>query len=160
MFIYRGDYILTKNSSNSARSLHEILLVKMNVCWARIAKMPDSYWPPTEGIPKSQIHAMPCRSFGISVTRMCDYRRGLDWWRDLLTSYRHDSELQTITAPPLISTIYKSPQHPLRLFAACCVLTSHSLAKASNSGDSSASRAEVVSSQPPVKNSTYFVPCL
>jgi hypothetical protein len=38
------------------------------------------------------------------------------WWLDLLTTYTHDSELQAITAPPLISTFYKSQQHPLSLF--------------------------------------------
>jgi hypothetical protein len=68
-----------------------------------------------------------------------DYRRGLDWWMDLLTTYTHDSELQAITAPLLISTIHQSPQHPLSLFPACCVFTSRSLVTASNSGDSSAS---------------------
>jgi hypothetical protein len=31
---------------------------------------------------------------------------------DLLTTYTHDSELQVIRAPPLISTIHKSPQQP------------------------------------------------
>jgi hypothetical protein len=46
---------------------------------------------------------------------VCDYRRGLDWWMDLLITYTHNSELQAITAPPLISTIHKSPQHPLSL---------------------------------------------
>jgi hypothetical protein len=35
---------------------------------------------------------------------------------DLLTTYTHDSELQVITAPPPISTIRISPQHPLSLF--------------------------------------------
>jgi hypothetical protein len=43
---------------------------------------------------------------------MYDYRQGLDWRMNLLTTYTHDSELQAITAPPLISTIHKSPQHP------------------------------------------------
>jgi hypothetical protein len=47
---------------------------------------------------------------------MCDYRRGLDWPMDLLTTYTHDSELQAIAAPPLIFTFHKSPQHPLSLF--------------------------------------------
>jgi hypothetical protein len=45
-----------------------------------------------------------------------DYRRGLDWWMDLLTTYKHDSELHTITALSLIYIPYKSLQHPLRLF--------------------------------------------
>jgi hypothetical protein len=35
---------------------------------------------------------------------------------DLLTAYKRDSELQAITAPPLISTILKLPQHVLSLF--------------------------------------------
>jgi hypothetical protein len=26
----------------------------------------------------------------------CDYRRGMDWWMDLLATYTHDSELQAI----------------------------------------------------------------
>jgi hypothetical protein len=79
----------------------------------------------------------------------------------LLTTYTHDLELQSITAPPLISTIQKSPQHPLNLFATCRVFTSRSLATASNSVDSSASRVQVLCSQPPVQNCpwTDFIPC-
>jgi hypothetical protein len=73
---------------------------------------------------------------------------------DSLTTYTHGSELQAITAPPLILTIHKSPKHPLSLFPACCVFTSRSLATASNSGDSSAPRAQVLSSQPPLQNSS------
>jgi hypothetical protein len=37
-----------------------------------------------------------------------------DWI--LLTTHTHDWELQAVTAPPLISTVHKSPQHPLSLF--------------------------------------------
>jgi hypothetical protein len=44
-----------------------------------------------------------------------DYRF-LDSSMDLLTTYTHDSELQAVTVPPQISTIHKSPQHPLSLF--------------------------------------------
>jgi hypothetical protein len=73
----------------------------------------------------------------------CDYRWGLEWWMDLLTTCTHHSELQVITAPLLISTIHKSPLHPLNLFPACSV-NSRSLATSSNSGDSSASLAHVV----------------
>jgi hypothetical protein len=87
----------------------------------------------------------------------CDYRRDLDWWMDLPNTYTHHSELQVITAPPLISTLYKSPLHPLTLFPACCVFISRSLPAASNRGDSSASRAQVLSSQPPVQNSTLNI---
>jgi hypothetical protein len=42
---------------------------------------------------------------------------------------------------------------PTKLFLACCVFTSRSLATASNRGDSSASRAQDLFSQPPVQNS-------
>jgi hypothetical protein len=42
--------------------------------------------------------------FNIVAIYVRDYRRGLDWWMDLLTTYTHDSELQVITAPLLIST--------------------------------------------------------
>jgi hypothetical protein len=76
------------------------------------------------------------------TTYMCDYRRGLDWWMDLFTTYTHDSELKAITAPPPIFTIHKSPQHPL----------SRSLAMASNSEAFSASLAQAFSSQSPVQN--------
>jgi hypothetical protein len=75
---------------------------------------------------------------------MCNYRQGFDWWIYLLTTYTQDSELQEITAPLLISTIHKSPQHPLRLFPAYCVFNSRSLVMASNSGDPSASRAHII----------------
>jgi hypothetical protein len=40
----------------------------------------------------------------------------LDWRSDLLTTYTNNSELQAITAPPLISINHKSPQQPLSLF--------------------------------------------
>jgi hypothetical protein len=43
-----------------------------------------------------------------------------------LTTYAHDSQVQVIRAPPLISTIHKSPQHPLSLFPVCYVFTSRS----------------------------------
>jgi hypothetical protein len=62
---------------------------------------------------------------------------------DLLITYTHHSELQAITAPLLISTIHKSSQQPLSPFSACCVFNSRSLATASISRDSSASRAHV-----------------
>jgi hypothetical protein len=55
------------------------------------------------------------------------------------TSYLHNSQITTAPAKP---------------FPACCVIISRSLATASNSGDSSASRAQVLSSQPPLQNWT------
>jgi hypothetical protein len=41
---------------------------------------------------------------------------GLDWILDLLITLPHDSEVEVITAPSLISTLNKSPQHTLSLF--------------------------------------------
>jgi hypothetical protein len=81
------------------------------------------------------------------VTKDC-----LNWWMDLLTTYTHHSEIQAVTLLLLISTIHKSPQHPLSLFPACCVFISHSLATASSSGDSSASCTQVLSLQPCMQN--------
>jgi hypothetical protein len=69
---------------------------------------------------------------------------------DLLTTYTHDSELQVITALSLISTLYKSPQHPLSLFAACCVFISCYVAATSNSGDFSAPCPQVDSTAPTI----------
>jgi hypothetical protein len=76
----------------------------------------------------------------------------MDWWIDLLTIYAHNSELLVITALSLISTLYKSLH--AKSSPVCCVLNSRSLATASNSGDSSASRVQVLSSQRPVQNTT------
>jgi hypothetical protein len=53
----------------------------------------------------------------------------MDWILDL----RHDSEVQVITAPSLISTLYKSPQHT-KSFPACSVFTRRFLITASNDG--------------------------
>jgi hypothetical protein len=81
------------------------------------------------------------------------YRRDMDRRMDLLTTYIQNSELQVITALSLISTLYKPLQYPLSLFQVYCVFIRRSLVTASNSGDSSASRAQVLSSQPSVQNS-------
>jgi hypothetical protein len=69
---------------------------------------------------------------------------------DLLTTYTHHSELRVITAPSLISTIYKSPQYSLSFFPACCVFTCRFLATAYKSEESSGSRTQALLSQPPV----------
>jgi hypothetical protein len=75
-----------------------------------------------------------------------------EWIYGPLTSILHDSNLHN-------SPITTAPAKP---FPACCVFTSRSLATASNSVDSSASRAQVLSSRSPVQNwlSSNFVPCL
>jgi hypothetical protein len=96
---------------------------------------------------------------------------------DLLTTCTHHSELQVITAPLLISTIHRLPLHPLSLFLPLWNFNNRSLATASNNGDSSVSRAHVVtvrricrnwalidcqlnysaiSSQPPLQSSTQL----
>jgi hypothetical protein len=62
------------------------------------------------------LHSFLTFTFWYSGTYECDSRWGLDSWLDLLTTLTHDSELQAITAPSLISTICKSPLHPLSLF--------------------------------------------
>jgi hypothetical protein len=60
------------------------------------------------------------------------------------TANLHNSQITTALAIP---------------FPAFCVFTSCSLATASNSGHSSASCAQVLSSQPPVQNTTLSLPC-
>jgi hypothetical protein len=67
---------------------------------------------------------------------VCDYRRGMDWWIDLLTNYAHDPEPQAITVLSPIFTFYKSLHAK---FSACSVLTGRCLVTALSSGDSSAS---------------------
>jgi hypothetical protein len=66
----------------------------------------------------------------------------------LLTTYTHHSELQVITALSLISTLYKSLREHAKPFPACSVFKGHSLATASSSGRSSASRSQILSSEP------------
>jgi hypothetical protein len=61
---------------------------------------------------------------------------------DLLTTCTHHSELQVITALSLISTLYKSLH--AKSSSVCSVYNKSSLATASNSGNSSASRSHVV----------------
>jgi hypothetical protein len=85
----------------------------------------------------SQHTILYCHDLGV-----CDYKRGMDWWNGF-TDHLYTSLGTRITALSLISTLYKSPQHSLPF-------PSNSF----NSGDSSASRAQVLSSQPPVQNST------
>jgi hypothetical protein len=69
----------------------------------------------------------------IVATCISDYRRGLDWWMDLLTT--HTSNYSSIAS----STLYKSPQHTLSFPSCCVVFISRSQVTASDSGGSSAS---------------------
>jgi hypothetical protein len=81
------------------------------------------------------------------VSRVCDYKWGMDWILDLLTTYTHHLELHVITALLLIFTLHSSLQHHLSLPQPAVSSTSRSLATASNSEDSSASRAQVLLSE-------------
>jgi hypothetical protein len=92
----------------------------------------------------SRLHFSPyIFTIYITVTFLgCDYRRGYGLVTGL-TTYIHHSELQVITALLLISTLHKSPQHPLNIFQ-LCVFIGRSPATAFNSRGSSAS-------QPPVE---------
>jgi hypothetical protein len=92
-------------------------------------------------------HAMDALTAGENPQYCHIFRGDYKWDMDLLIAYIHRSEVQVITALSLFSTLYKSPQHPLSLFPACCVFNSHSLVTASNSGDSSASCAHVITVQ-------------
>jgi hypothetical protein len=50
-----------------------------------------------------------CHVYGVTTDRV------LDWILDLLTTYT-GTTVQVTTAPSLISTLYKSPQHTLIFF--------------------------------------------
>jgi hypothetical protein len=68
-----------------------------------------------------------------------DYRRGLDWRMDLLTTYTHDSDLQSLTALSLTFTLYKSFEHTLNNSGHFIVCPGRCLVTALNNVDSSAS---------------------
>jgi hypothetical protein len=74
----------------------------------------------------------------------------LDWILHLLTIY---TQLVNVSNYSTIVNIHNSQitTAPAKLFQACCVFTSRSLAAAFISGDSSASRSQVLSSQTPVQ---------
>jgi hypothetical protein len=67
---------------------------------------------------------------------------------NLLTTYTHNSEWQTLTVLPLITANSQITTAPAKPFPVSCVFTSRSLATAFNSGDSSASCAQVVFTAP------------
>jgi hypothetical protein len=71
-------------------------------------------------------------------------RLGMDWWMDLLTTYTHP--LRTTSNYSAIANLHNSQitTATAEPYPACCVFTSCSLATASNSGDHSASHAQVL----------------
>jgi hypothetical protein len=84
------------------------------------------------GLPTCIIYIVTILGFTIDGVRIGEL--------DLLTTYTYHSELQVITAP-MPSKITTAPAKP---FPACCVFNSRSLATDTKSGDSSASRAQVL----------------
>jgi hypothetical protein len=74
-----------------------------------------------------------------------DYRRGMYSLLDLLAQLVNTSNYSAIADLPQITTA------SAKQFSACCVLISRFLATVSKSGDSSASRTQVLLSQPPVQ---------
>jgi hypothetical protein len=49
----------------------------------------------------------------ISSRFRCDYRWGLNWWMNLLTTYAHHSELQVIIVLLLVSTLCRLLAHTM-----------------------------------------------
>jgi hypothetical protein len=89
---------------------------------------------------------------------MCDYRRGIDWMNGFIDHLY--TRLGTTGNYSAIAVLHNSQiTVPTKHFPACCVLTSRFLATASNSGDSSASCAQVLLSQSPVQSSCLSLSC-
>jgi hypothetical protein len=98
---------------------------KMHVTFCQecvfIGSLPSSGCPSiVESVTSGMFLLSRCLAIVICVTILSYVRVTLngvlDWILDLLTTLPHDLELQVITVPLLISTLYKSPQHPLSLF--------------------------------------------
>jgi hypothetical protein len=86
-----------------------------------IGSLPSSSCPSVvESVTSWMFLPSRCLAMVICVTILSHVRVSLDgvfdWILDLLNTLPHDLELQVITVPLLISTLYKSPQHPLSLF--------------------------------------------
>jgi hypothetical protein len=82
------------------------------------------------------------------------YRRVIACWMGLLTTYTHHSELHALNNSVACLHTLQSITAPTKFFPTCCVFTSPSLSTVSNNGDSSASPAQFLFSQPPVQIST------
>jgi hypothetical protein len=64
----------------------------------------------------------------------CGYRRGMDWWMGLLTTYTHHSELQVNYSVIADFCTLQITTAPAKLLSACSVSSSRSITTASNSG--------------------------
>jgi hypothetical protein len=82
---------------------------------------------------------------------VCDYRRGLYWLLTQLGTTSNHSAIVNFHNSQFTTT-------PAKPFPACCVLTSRSFATTSNSGDSSTSRVQVLSSPTLVRNCLPAIP--
>jgi hypothetical protein len=93
---------------------------------------------------------MYCRDLWFTIGR------GLEWWLELLTTYTPLGTASNYSATvSLHNSQITAPTKPL---PACYVLTSRSLATASNSENSSASRAQILPSLTVVQNFLPAVP--
>jgi hypothetical protein len=61
----------------------------------RITDLSQDIWVPTD----IRIDHLQNTSQERQDLEVSDYRRGMGWWTELLTSYTHHSELQVITGP-------------------------------------------------------------
>jgi hypothetical protein len=111
-------------------------------CW-NWSVIPSIFWEAT-GLFSTRLSFRPNCKHKENLNIFSRVGVTIDGWLDLLTAHTRHLELQVITVLSPISILYKSPQHPLSLFPAGCVFISRSLATTSNSGDSSASHAQVL----------------
>jgi hypothetical protein len=98
-------------------------------------------------------HVLGHRSIYCHVLGVCDYRRGMDWILDL-------TQLGTTSNHSAIADFHNSriTTAPTKPFPACYVFTSRFLATALNSGDSSASCAQVLPLSTLIQNCLPAIP--
>jgi hypothetical protein len=96
------------NSSTTSTAKTELHLFSSNP-----SAEPCAPFPVYSTVLPAPVHSLTVR-FILSWFRG-DYRQGLDWWLNLLTTYSRDTELQAGTALSLVYTLYKTLQHTLSL---------------------------------------------
>jgi hypothetical protein len=100
-------YLQEKNVSFIDHKTQSLLTIALRVQCVKILSLGVNLQSASAGL-KQHTHIL--LRVGVTIDGV------LDWLLDLLTTYTHHSELQEITAPPLIATIHKSRQHSLSLF--------------------------------------------